>query len=131
MSELFMKILYCLAYGIVVFVAGFVMRVVVPYVNTKLKSTQYEWAAQIIENAVRAYEQMYESKPHSGTEKFYEVTKHVYSELNKVGIALSREQVALLVEAAVQTMNAEKAKYEELGVSDLPELVSDEVNDDE
>lgn len=106
MKEIFFNLLYCLLYGVIVWAAREFVRVVVPYFNAKLSETKYQWAAQIIENAVRAYEQMIDGQG-QGEEKYKLVLNQVIQEFNKLGIELTNEQIAVLIEAAVHTMNTE------------------------
>lgn len=91
-------------------ICGFIawlVKTTIPYIKAKLQSTQYAWAAEIIEYTVRAYEQMTEGSGR-GDEKFRLVMEQVQKELSKYGITLTNTQIATLIEAAVQAMNAEQ-----------------------
>lgn len=105
MQQLFFNLLYCLAYGVIVWAAGIVVKVVLPYIKTKLQSSQYNWAAEIIEHAVRAYEKTIVGEGR-GEERFELVLMYATRELERLGIKLSKEQITMLIEAAVQIMNA-------------------------
>ena len=116
MQDMIFNLLYCLLYGVIVWAVQAVVRVVVPYVKTKLESTQYAWAADIIEHAVRAHEQMIQG-PGMGEDRFRMVISQVTEELNKIGIRFTKEQISTLIEAAVQTMNTEKALVDEMNAT--------------
>ena len=111
MEKLFFDLLYCVLYGVIVWAAHAIVKEVLPFVRAKLASTQYSWAAEIIENTVRAYEQMIIG-PNMGEERYRLVVEQVTKELNKLGIELTKNQIMTLVEAAVQVMNSEKLVVE-------------------
>ena len=113
MEKLFFDLLYCVLYGVIVWAAHAIVKDVLPFVRAKLASTQYSWAAEIIENTVRAYEQMIVG-PNMGEERYKLVVDQVTKELNKLGINLTNQQILTLVEAAVQVMNSEKLVVEPL-----------------
>ena len=107
MSQIVMDLIVALTCGVVTWAIQTVIKHVVPFVETKLKESQYSWAADIIANAVRAYEQTV-SGHGMGEDKFQLVMEFVNRELSKHGIKLSEEQITILIESAVQAMNAEK-----------------------
>jgi hypothetical protein len=113
MEKLFFDLLYCVLYGVIVWAAHAIVKDVLPFVRAKLASTQYSWAAEIITNTVRAYEQMIVG-PNMGEERYKLVVDQVTKELNKLGINLTNQQILTLVEAAVQVMNSEKLVVEPL-----------------
>lgn len=113
MEKLFFDLLYCVLYGVIVWAAHAIVKDVLPFVRAKLASTQYSWAAEIIENTVRAYEQLIVG-PNMGEERYKLVVDQVTKELNKLGINLTNQQILTLVEAAVQIMNSEKLVVEPL-----------------
>lgn len=112
MSQIVMDLITALMCGVVTWAIHAVIKHVVPFVETKLKESQYSWAAEIISNAVRAYEQTV-SGHGMGEDKFQLVMEFVNRELSKLGIKLSEEQITVLIESAVQAMNAEKLLVEE------------------
>jgi hypothetical protein len=112
MSQIVMDLITALMCGVVTWAIHAVIKHVVPFVETKLKESQYSWAAEIIANAVRAYEQTV-SGHGMGEDKFQLVMEFVNRELSKLGIKLSEEQITILIESAVQAMNAEKLLVEE------------------
>lgn len=112
MSQIIMDLIVALTCGVVTWAIQTVIKHVVPFVETKLKESQYSWAADIITNAVRAYEQTV-SGHGMGEDKFQLVMEFVNRELSKHGIKLSEEQITILIESAVQAMNAEKLIVEE------------------
>ena len=112
MSQILMDLITALMCGVVTWAIHAVIKHVVPFVETKLKESQYSWAAEIIANAVRAYEQTV-SGHGMGEDKFQLVMEFVNRELSKLGIKLTEEQITILIESAVQAMNAEKLLVEE------------------
>ena len=103
MNEIITNLIVAIICGLV----AWLVKTIVPYVETKLRSKQYAWAADIINYTVRAYEQMTEG-PGQGDEKFRLVMEQVQKELSKYGITLTNVQISTLIEAAVQAMNAEQ-----------------------
>ena len=116
MSQIVMDLITALMCGVVTWAIHAVIKHVVPFVETKLKESQYSWAAEIIANAVRAYEQTV-SGHGMGEDKFQLVMEFVNRELSKLGIKLNEEQITMLIEAAVQEMNAEKLIIQQAGIS--------------
>lgn len=112
MHQIFMDLLFALIYGVVIWAIHTIVKKVVPFIELKLSESKYGWAAEIISNAVRAYEQTV-SGHGMGEDKFQLVMEFVNRELSKLGIKLSEEQITILIEAAVQAMNAEKLLVEE------------------
>ena len=112
MSQIVMDLITALMCGVVTWAIHAVIKHVVPFIETKLKESQYSWAAEIIANAVRAYEQTV-SGHGMGEDKFQLVMEFVNRELSKLGIKLTEEQITILIESAVQAMNAEKLLVEE------------------
>ena len=112
MSQIVMDLIVALTCGVVTWAIQTAIKHVIPFIETKLKESQYSWAADIISNAVRAYEQTITGSKR-GEEKFEFVMEFVNRELSKLGIKLSEQQITILIEAAVQAMNAEKLLVEE------------------
>lgn len=112
MYQIFMDLVVALMCGIITFGIRTIINRIIPFIETKLSETQYAWAAEIISNAVRAYEQT-ASGSGRGDEKFELVEDFVTRELNKLHIYLSEEQIAVLIESAVQAMNSEQIVVEE------------------
>ena len=111
MSQIVMDLIVALTCGVVTWAIQTAIKHVVPFIETKLKESQYSWAADIINNAVRAYEQTVSGQG-MGEDKFQLVMTYVNRELSKLGIKLSEEQITILIEAAVQAMNAEQIAIE-------------------
>lgn len=107
MYQIFMDLLFALMYGVIIWAVRTLVKKVLPFIEAKLAESNYSWAAEIIANAVRAYEQTV-SGHGMGEDKFQLVMEFVNRELKKLGIQLSEEQITVLIEAAVQEMNAEK-----------------------
>jgi LL-H family phage holin len=106
--------------------------IVIPYLKTRLESEQYSWAAEIIEHAVRAFEQTV-SGSGLGEEKFQLVISYAKRELEKRGIKLTEEQITMLIEAAVQTMNCESLNVLDCTTESTPGVIfaSDNTLDEE
>lgn len=116
MYQIFMDLLFALMYGVLIWGIRAIVKNVIPFVEAKLAETNYGWAAEIIANAVRAFEQTV-SGSKRGEEKFELVMEFVNRELSKLGIKLNEEQITMLIEAAVQEMNAEKLIIQQAGIS--------------
>lgn len=118
MHQIFMDLLFALIYGVVIWAIHTITKKVVPFIELKLSESKYGWAAEIISNAVRAYEQTV-SGHGMGEDKFQLVMEFVNRELSKLGIKLSEEQITVLIEAAVQAMNAEKLIVEDATAAEI------------
>lgn len=112
MNKIVMDLIVALTCGVITWAIQTVIKHVIPFIESKLKESQYSWAADIIANAVRAYEQTV-SGSGMGEDKFQLVMAYVNRELSKLGINLSEEQITVLIESAVQAMNAEQIVVEE------------------
>lgn len=112
MNKIVMDLIVALTCGVITWAIQTVIKHVIPFIESKLKESQYSWAADIIANAVRAYEQTV-SGSGMGEDKFQLVMAYVNRELSKLGIKLSEEQITVLIESAVQAMNAEQIVVEE------------------
>lgn len=112
MNQILMDLIVALTCGVITWAIQTVIKHVIPFIESKLKESQYSWAADIIANAVRAYEQTV-SGSGMGEDKFQLVMAYVNRELSKLGIKLSEAQITVLIESAVQAMNAEQIVIEE------------------
>lgn len=112
MNKVLMDFIVALTCGVITWAIQTVIKHVIPFIESKLKESQYSWAADIIANAVRAYEQTV-SGSGMGEDKFQLVMAYVNRELSKLGIKLSEEQITVLIESAVQAMNAEQIVIDE------------------
>lgn len=113
MNKIVMDLIVALTCGVITWAIQTAIKHVIPFIETKLKESQYSWAADIIANAVRAYEQTVSGQG-MGEDKFQLVMEYVNRELSKLGIKLSEEQITVLIESAVQAMNAEQIVMEEV-----------------
>jgi len=120
MNKIVMDLIVALTCGVVTWAIQTVIKHVIPFIESKLKESQYSWAADIISNAVRAYEQTV-SGPGMGEDKFQLVMEFVNRELSKLGIKLSEEQITVLIESAVHAMNSEQIVIEEPTATDYYE----------
>lgn len=122
MQQLFFDLIYSLLFGLIVWGAKQLVVIVIPYLKTRLESEQYSWAAEIIEHAVRAFEQTV-SGSGLGEEKFQLVISYAKRELEKRGIKLTEEQITMLIEAAVQTMNCESLNVLDCTTESTPGVI--------
>ena len=121
MQEFFTNLIVAIICGLIAWVA----KAIIPYIEAKLESSRYSWAADIIEHTVRAYEQIVEGSG-QGEHKYRLVVEQVTAELDKLGIHLTDRQISTLIEAAVQSMNAEKFETSEICNVELPVPEGDE-----
>ena len=126
MNELLFNILEVVIISAIVAV----LRYVIPYFVVILREHDYNFAADIIETAVRAAEQTIVGHGR-GDEKFQMVVGFVREQLDRYGVGITEEQIVQLIEAAVQAMNAEviatEAKTE--GVNDGGNSKGDDADD--
>lgn len=130
MQQLFFDLIYSLLFGLIVWGAKQLVVIVIPYLKTRLESEQYSWAAEIIEHAVRAFEQTV-SGSGLGEEKFQLVISYAKRELEKRGIKLTEEQITMLIEAAVQTMNCESLNVLDCTTDTTPGVIFASVTPEE
>lgn len=83
-----------------------VMRYLIPFLIRGLRAHDYNFAADLVEVAVRAAEQIFDGAGR-GSEKYDFVKKHLLEELQHYHITLTEEQLNQLIESAVQAMNQE------------------------
>lgn len=117
MQQILFNLIYCVCYALILAAVKAVVTVLIPYIQTKLTKSQYEWAALIIKNAVHAYEQTIKGSG-KGELKFDLVSEAVVQELKKKGISISNEQLVLLIESAVHEMNADKMLIESVSFTE-------------
>ena len=103
------ELLYNIVQVVLISAVAAILRYLLPYLTGLLRAHNYNFAAEIIETAVRAAEQTI-SGHGRGDEKFELVVKYVHEQFERYGIGITEEQVTQLIEAAVQTMNAEIRK---------------------
>lgn len=130
MQQLFFDLIYSLLFGLIVWGAKQLVVIIIPYLKTRLESEQYSWAAEIIEHAVRAFEQTV-SGSGLGEEKFQLVISYAKRELEKRGIKLTEEQITMLIEAAVQTMNCESLNVLDCTTETTPGVIFASVTPEE
>lgn len=105
--------------ALIVAIAGIIARQLMPYLKakkdeamTKLRQTQWSWAADIIDAVVRAVEQTVSEEIHGQDKKLLAV-QYIAKYLQQAGIELSMDQIDSLIEAAVQQMNADTVQLAE------------------
>ena len=82
-----------------------ITRYVIPYLKAKTDAEKMEKAMKYIREGVHAAEQIYDQKD-SKIKKAY-VMKFSKKLIGKMGFDLTRDELELLIEAAVRTMNNE------------------------
>lgn len=83
-----------------------VLRYAIPLSIQLLRSHNYTFAAEIIERIVRCAEQSFLGSGR-GDEKFEYVVQMAKRQFERYNIPITDDQLVQLLEAAVQTMNAE------------------------
>ena len=112
-------LIYNVLMALIVAVAGVIARYLIPYLRTKraeFRRTKWGWAADIVDAVVRAVEQTVSDGIHGEAKKQIAVD-YIRKLLRQTGVDLTDEQLDALVEAAVQTLNAETIKVETPTVS--------------
>lgn len=101
------EILFYLMEVVVITAVTIIMRWVVPNLISALRERDYLLAADIIENAVKAAEQIFVGHGR-GTEKYEMVVRTVTEMLNKYHISITQTELEHLIESAVQSINQHK-----------------------
>lgn len=104
------KIMLTIVEIVIIVAASLVTRYLIPNLIQTLRENKYNLAADIIETAVRAAEQIITGR-HRGEEKYELVLSTVTKIFEKYGIKLDETEIEHLIEAAVQVMN--QYKWEE------------------
>lgn len=101
----------CLA--LVVAICGVIARELIPFLREKhnevikrIEATKWAWAADIVNEVVRAVEQTVIEK--HGDEKKAIAHRLILKAMKEAGIYLSDEQIDTLIESAVQTLNEDR-----------------------
>lgn len=103
MNDILFQVLKAAVYVII----AVVCRYLIPLIASKLRASKYAFLLDIVNDAVKAYEQII-TAPGQGAEKKDLVSKYVLAAAKKYGIKIDPEQVDILIESAVQSMNASK-----------------------
>ena len=110
------KLVFNILLALVVAIAGIIAKNVLPFLKAKkeealakLRETKFAFAADIIDAVVRAVEQTVSEELH-GDDKKNLAIKYIQELLAQNGIAITAEQLDVLIEAAVQAMNEAKIK---------------------
>lgn len=108
------KLIFNILLALVVAIAGIIAKNVLPFLKAKkeealakLRETKFAIAADIIDAVVRAVEQTVSEELH-GDDKKNLAIKYIQELLAQNGIAITAEQLDVLIEAAVQAMNEAK-----------------------
>lgn len=128
-------IIFGLLQAILVAMVTAIARYLIPGLIQSLKHGKYALAAEIVESAVRAAEQMIRESG-KGEEKYTMVLKIAHEILPRYGISITDEQISVLIESAVQVINAESGRAIEVpliitGVEDIDDDNEMQVDDTE
>lgn len=106
------RLVFNILMALVVAIAGIVARELLPYLKqkqleftTRLRKTQWAFAADIVDAVVRAVEQTVSEELH-GPDKKDIAVRYIRELLKQNDINVTTEQLDALIEAAVQAMNA-------------------------
>ena len=99
-------ILFNILQVLVVSAIAAILRYLIPLLIQTLRAHDYNFAANIVETAVRAAEQSFIGHGR-GDEKYRYAVETIKSAFSKYNIKITDDQICQLIEAAVQTMNAE------------------------
>jgi len=99
-------ILFNILQVLVVSAIAAILRYLIPLLIQTLRAHDYNFAANIVETAVRAAEQSFIGHGR-GDEKYRYAVETIKSTFGKYNIKITDDQICQLIEAAVQTMNAE------------------------
>jgi LL-H family phage holin len=99
-------ILFNILQVLVVSAIAAILRYLIPLLIQTLRAHDYNFAANIVETAVRAAEQSFIGHGR-GDEKYRYAVETIKSAFGKYNIKITDDQICQLIEAAVQTMNAE------------------------
>lgn len=110
--EMLNTMVFNILVALTVALVGIVTRQLLPYLREKrdeaiekVKQTKWAWCADIIDAVVRAVEQTVGDEIH-GEDKKAEAVKLIGRIFYQAGLHLSDDQIDALIEAAVQSMNA-------------------------
>ena len=108
-------IVFGLLQAVLVAMVTAIARYLIPGIIQSLRHGKYTLAAEIVESAVRAAEQMIRDSG-KGEEKYTMVLKIAHEILPRYGIDITDEQISVLIESAVQIINAESGRAIEVPV---------------
>ena len=110
--EIMNTMIFNILMAIVVALAGIIAKQLLPYLREKkeeatekIRQTRWAWCADIIDAAVRAVEQSVSDEIH-GEDKKAEAIMIISRLFYQAGLHMSDDQIDALIEAAVQSMNA-------------------------
>ena len=110
--EMLNTMVFNILVALTVALVGIVTRQLLPYLREKrieatekIRQTQWSWCADIIDAVVRAIEQTVSDEIH-GEDKKAEAVKLIGRIFYQAELHLSDDQIDALIEAAVQSMNA-------------------------
>ena len=110
--EMLNTMVFNILVALTVALVGIVTRQLLPYLREKrieatekIRQTQWSWCADIIDAVVRAIEQTVSDEIH-GEDKKAEAAKLIGRIFYQAGLHMTEDQIDALIEAAVQSMNA-------------------------
>ena len=112
MNEVWFEILVAVVVAIVSICVTLVTKVLIPYFKAQTWAIQYEELVDTVRQAVEAFEQTIRESG-QGKAKKAQVLAFVSNWLIEKGINITEQQLDILIEAAVKTMNDKDKKKEE------------------
>lgn len=100
-------ILFNVLQTVIILVTGVVSRYVIPWIRVKLDSEKVTQVTSFIQSAVNCAEQIINGQGLGAEKKVY-VTELVQKYLGEHKYKISEEQINLLIEAAVKSMNTNR-----------------------
>lgn len=107
------ELIFNVLMALIVAVCGVICKELLPLIRSKkdeafkrIEQTKWAWAVEIVEAVVRAVEQTVLDE--HGEDKKLIAKRLIHKAMKEAGIFLSNEQIDLLIEAAVNTMNDTK-----------------------
>lgn len=110
-------ILYNVLEAVLIAAVAAVARYLIPYVREKLAESRYAWLVDVIDAAVRGAEQIFGGG--QGEAKKAAVVRYVNEWLTNHNVNITVDQVNQLIEAAVNVMNTEQGKYDQMYIGDV------------
>lgn len=120
-------ILFNILQAVIIAAVAAVARYLIPFVREKLAQSRYAWLLDVVDAAVRGVEQTFGAG--HGTEKKKAALSYLADWLTTHQVQITAAQLNQLVEAAVNTMNTERGKYDETALVVLPEGDAPEEDD--
>lgn len=107
-------ILFGILEAVIVAAVAAVARYLIPYIRERLRQSRYSWLVDVIDAAVRAFEQIIGSG--NGEQKKAAVISYVNEWLVSHHVDITTDQLDKLIESAVNVMNTEFGKNDTISI---------------